>query len=147
MSKPIGTLTNVQENGKNVMTVGVQTSQILDSLDKSNRLVIPAQYPNQTETTVSLRGDGVKLMEEKYAVLEVQTSQASYVIPASEMNMDAISEQLGPNVSLADIKLHVTITEPTQTVNSNVTNIETSNSYTTVADPVLFLLRVNTIIT
>ncbi len=53
----------------------------------------------------------MKLMEDKQAVLVLQTDTASYTLPASQIQIDSVAEQLelNSNDSLESIKLQVEI--------------------------------------
>lgn len=51
----------------------------------------------------------IKNMEQKQAVLELKTDRATYMVPAQQINIDAISKQLGQAVSLNDITLRLEI--------------------------------------
>jgi hypothetical protein len=56
-----------------------------------------------------LTGEAVKAMENKQAVLEVQTVNGNYRLPAAEMAIDRVSALLGEQVKLSDIVIHVGI--------------------------------------
>jgi hypothetical protein len=50
-------------------------------------------------------------------VVEFRTERATYTLPAQEINIDAISEQFGTNLSLQDLKVKIEIADPsTETV-------------------------------
>jgi hypothetical protein len=61
------------------------------------------------KVTAVLTGDAVKAMENKQAVLEVQTANGNYKLPAAEIAIDRLSAQLGGQVKLSDIVVHVDI--------------------------------------
>lgn len=85
-----------------------------------------------------LNGQMVKNMEAKEAILEIRTENVSYTLPASEINIDAISESMGSNVQLSDIKVNVQIAEPTADTTRIVEDTANKNNYQIVVKPVEF---------
>ncbi|MBP1994297.1 S-layer homology domain-containing protein [Paenibacillus eucommiae] len=51
-------------------------------------------------------------MESKEAIVEFKTDKATYRLPARQINIDAISEQLGSGVAPKDIIIRIEIAEP-----------------------------------
>ncbi|CAK4868608.1 unnamed protein product [Aphanomyces euteiches] len=45
--------------------------------------------------------------------MQIRTEQATYTLPAQQINIDAISEQVGKSVDLQDIKIQIEIAAPT----------------------------------
>ncbi|WP_162174716.1 S-layer homology domain-containing protein, partial [Paenibacillus sp. FSL R7-277] len=64
-----------------------------------------------------LNGQMIKNMENAAATLVLQTSKASYTLPAAEINIGALARQFGTGVKLEDIKLKITIGESSATMN------------------------------
>jgi hypothetical protein len=58
-----------------------------------------------------LNGQIIKNMENASATLVFQTSKGTYTLPADEINIDALAEKLGNGLKLEDIKLKITISE------------------------------------
>jgi hypothetical protein len=46
------------------------------------------------------------------SVLEITTDQVTYTLPAEQINIDAVSQQIGREVELKDIAVSVKISEP-----------------------------------
>lgn len=82
----------------------------------------------------------VKSMENKDAKLIIKTGSASYTLPASEINIDAISKQLGTNVSLADITVSVSVAVPSDAMAKVVANAEKDGGYTIMTPAVDFTI-------
>lgn len=94
---------------------------------------------NDAEVVVgTLNGQTVKNMEVKEAVLEIKTNNVTYTLPAQQININAISEQIGKQVELKDIAVSVKISEPTSDTVIIVENTATKNNYQVVAKPVEF---------
>lgn len=83
-----------------------------------------------------LNGQTVKGMEIKEATLEIKTGTVSYTLPASQINIDAVSAQLGSD--LKDIKVSVKIAEPSADTVKVVEDTAKKNSYQIVVKPVEF---------
>lgn len=109
-----GTASRSTEDGKSVTTVTVQTDKlerVLDSQGDNPSVIIPISGTPQIAAGV-LTGQMVKDMEDREATLSLQTGSVTYTMPASEINIDAVSGQLGANLSLSDITLQIRIAEP-----------------------------------
>ena len=79
-------------------------------------------------------------MENKDAVLEIKTGTVSYTLPASQINIDNVSSQLGSQVALKDIKVSVSIAEPPANTVKIVEDTANKNSYQLVVKPVEFTI-------
>lgn len=110
---------STNEKGQTVTTVTVDTEKLEKILDtKGNNAIVTIPLTNNADIEAGvLTGQMVKNMEKKEAVLEVKTSTATYSLPASEINIDAVSKQLGQSITLSDIKVQIEIAKPaTETV-------------------------------
>ncbi|MDD3269675.1 MAG: S-layer homology domain-containing protein, partial [Syntrophomonadaceae bacterium] len=114
-SQSAGTLeSTTNPEGQTVTTVTVDTdklNQILEAEDDNATVTISAATGSNMVTGL-LTGQMVKSMEEKEATLVVQSGSAVYTVPAAEINIDAVSEQLGQNVTLENITVEVAIATP-----------------------------------
>lgn len=114
-SQRAGTSTvTTDSSGRTTTTVTVDTSRlraILDAQEGGATVIIPVTGGSGVAAG-TLTGAMVKRMENKDATLVVQTDYGSYTLPASQINIDAVSQQLGENVSLSDITVTVSISEP-----------------------------------
>lgn len=114
-TKTAGTAqTTTSSSGQTTTTVTVDTNKlenILASQGTGATVTIPITG-NSDVAAGTLTGAMVKSMETKDATLVVQTDSGTYTLPASEINIDAVSQQLGTSVSLSDIKVTVSISEP-----------------------------------
>lgn len=85
-----------------------------------------------------LSGQTVKNMETKEATLEIKTETVTYTLPASQINIDAVSSQLGAQVELKDIKVSVKIAEPPADTVKIVEDTASKGNYQIVVKPVAF---------
>ncbi|MCX8130520.1 MAG: S-layer homology domain-containing protein, partial [Clostridia bacterium] len=131
----------VQEvDGKKVTTVTVDEAVIEEKLKNEpsgSTVVIPVN--NNSDVVVgTLNGQTVSNMSEKEAVVEIRSERVTYTLPAAEINMDAVSEELGENVSLKDIEVSIRIAEPSQDTVRVVEDTANKNNYQIVVKPVEF---------
>lgn len=124
--------TTTNASGQTVTTVTVDTNKLQDIL---------ASEGTGTTVTIPITGDSdvaagtltgamVKNMESKDAILVVQTDSGTYTLPALEINIDAVSQQFGTNVSLSDINVTVSISEPSASMTQVVENAAADGGYT-----------------
>ncbi|WP_168118779.1 S-layer homology domain-containing protein [Paenibacillus sp. HB172176] len=114
-----GTATTDVVDGQKVTIIAVDDEKLQQRLEaEGDHAVITIQASLNSEVIVGeFNGRMVKNMENQQAVVEIRTDKAAYLIPAEEINIDALSERLGTNLALQDIKVRVEIAEPlTETV-------------------------------
>ena len=109
----VGTADSTTVDGQSVSTITFNDANMEEIL-KSNGDKPTIILTNSGSDVVvgELSGQTIKNMENKGAVLEIKTEGVTYILPASEINIDAISAQLGSQVQLKDIKVSVRISEP-----------------------------------
>ncbi len=110
-----GTASDSTENGRSVTTVTVDQQKLERKLaiEGNNALVIIPIDSDSDKMVGRLNGRMIKDMEERQATLELRTKSAAYTLPASEINIDAVSAQLGKNLTLSDIIVLIEIASPT----------------------------------
>lgn len=113
-SKTVGTSqTTTNSSGQTVTIVTVDSKKLENILasEQSGATVTIPITGNSDVASGTLTGAMVKSMENKDAMLVVQTASGAYTLPASEINIDEVSQQLGTHVSLSDIKVTVSISK------------------------------------
>jgi len=108
----IATGATTKEDGKTVLTVTVDTAQLAAQLAKEGDkpvIVIPVTTSGVDKVSAVLTGDAVKAMENKQAILEVLTPNGNYKLPAAQIVIDRLAAQLGGQVNLSEIVVHVDI--------------------------------------
>ncbi len=135
-----GTAKTETSGGQTVTTITVddtKLNKILESKGEMSTVTLPA---NATTGVVvgELSGQTVKNMEKKEAVLEIKTGTVSYTLPASQINIDAVSSEIGAQVELKDIKVSVKIAEPSADTVKIVEATAKKGSYQLVVKPVDF---------
>ncbi|WP_308722674.1 S-layer homology domain-containing protein [Paenibacillus polysaccharolyticus] len=138
-----GTVARTQRNGQTVTTVFVDQEKLEDKLAAEGQNAVVAILVNDKShvTVGSLNGQMVKNMEDKQAVLEIKTDRATYTIPAQQININTISEQVGKSVALQDIQVQIEISEPTTDMVKVVENTAAKGTFTLVASPLNFTVK------
>ncbi|WP_339833380.1 S-layer homology domain-containing protein [Paenibacillus sp. FSL R7-0272] len=138
-----GTVARTQRNGQTVTTVFVDQKKLEDKLAaEGQNAVVAILVSDKSHVTVgSLNGQMVKNMEDKQAVLEIKTDRATYTIPAQQININTISEQVGKSVALQDIQVQIEISEPTTDMVKVVENAAAKGTFTLVVPPLNFTVK------
>ncbi|MFF2889280.1 DUF4073 domain-containing protein, partial [Paenibacillus sp. NPDC057967] len=90
---------------------------------------------------IELNGQMIKNMKHHQAVLEIKTGTTTYTLPAHQINIDALSDQVGKSVALQDIKVKIEIAAPTAAMVNVVENAAQKGNFTIVAPPVSFTIK------
>ncbi|SFK66851.1 Fibronectin type III domain-containing protein [Paenibacillus sp. 1_12] len=135
-----GTATTSNRNDKTVTTIVVEQKKLDNKLaTEGQRAVVTIPVNAKSDVIVAeLNGQMVKNMEGKQAVLEIKTDLATYTIPAQQINISAISDQVGMSVALQDIKIQVEISVPLANTVKVLENAAAQGSFTLVVPPVEF---------
>ncbi len=130
------------ENGQTKTTITVDTDKLdvmLDSAGDGAIVTIPIA-DGADIASGELTGQMVKNMEDKDATLIVQTDSATYTLPATEINIEAVSQQLGTNVSLADINVTVSISTPSDSMVQVIENAGDDSGFTLMVPAVAYTI-------
>jgi len=134
------TSTTVQNGTNMVTTIVIDDNKIEQRLaqEGDNAVVAIADNSGASIVVGQLNGQTVKNMEAKAAVLEIKTGQATYTLPAAQINIDAISEAIGKDVELKDITVNIKISQPTADTVRVMEDTANKNNYQLVVSPVEF---------
>ncbi|RED84238.1 S-layer homology domain-containing protein [Cohnella phaseoli] len=138
-----GTVISSGRGGQSVTTISVDENKLAAKLEsEGSGAVVTVPVGTGTDIVVGeLNGRMVKRMEDKQAVLEIKTDRATYTLPALQMNIGAISEQIGKSVALEDIKVRIEIAAASATVAKVVENAANKGSFTLVSPPLEFKVQ------
>ena len=128
--------------GQTQTTVTVDTGKLQDILDQQRKnatVTIPITTGSDIAAGV-LTGAMVDSMEQNGATLVIQTGRSVYTLPAEEINITAVSEQFGKNVSLSDIAVKVEISEPSNETAAVVKNASDEGGFSIVVPAVEFTI-------
>ncbi len=133
--------TTTNTGGQSVTTVKVDDTKLDKILESSGEKPIVTLPSSGSDVTVGeLNGQTVKNMENKEATLEIKTDSVTYTLPASEINIDDVSSQMGSSVKLQDIKVSVSIAAPSADTVRIVENTANKGNYQLVVKPVEFTI-------
>lgn len=138
-----GTVETSEENGRTITTVIVDEAKLEERLAaEGDGVVVTIPVTTSADTVIGeLTGRMVKHMEDRSAVLEIQTGQGTYTLPAEQINIDAISERLGQSVALEDIKVQIEVAKPAADRVQVVENAAEEGGFTLVVPPLDFTVR------
>jgi Fibronectin type III domain./S-layer homology domain. len=134
------TATTSKQDGKTVLTLTVDDKKVEQKIEQEgNNAVVTIPVKNSTDVVVGqLNGETVKYMETKQAVLEIKTDNLTYTLPASQINIDEVSEQIGKQVELKDISVNVKISASSDNASAMVETTAKNNNYQVMVKPVDF---------
>ncbi|HYE82167.1 MAG TPA: YDG domain-containing protein [Clostridia bacterium] len=134
------TATTTVQNGKIVTIVTIDDKKVEEKLQAEGyKTVVSIPVNNGANVVVGqLNGQTVKNMETKEAVLEIKTASVTYTLPAAQINIDNVSEQIGTQVELKDIKVNIRVSEPPQDTIRIVEDTASKNNYQVIVKPVQF---------
>ncbi|MEK3885293.1 S-layer homology domain-containing protein [Paenibacillus sp. PL2-23] len=98
-------------NGRSSLSVHVDTDKLAAQLAKEGSkptITIPVTGAFDKVST-NLNGAAVKAMENKQALLDIQTPIANYRLPASELGVERLNELLGEGVQAEDMVVQIVI--------------------------------------
>jgi len=138
-----GTVSNSTVNDRSVTTVAVNPDKLDVKLaaEGENAVVTILVNNGSDIIDVELNGRMVKNMEQKKAVVEIKTQQATYTLPARQVNIGSISSRLGQSVDLQDIKVHVQIAAPTPDAVKVVEDTASQGGFSLVVPPIEFIVQ------
>ncbi|MCM3176137.1 S-layer homology domain-containing protein, partial [Paenibacillus sp. MER 99-2] len=138
-----GKLVNSITNNQVVSTVIVDPDKLNEklTLEGDHAIVIIPVMTGADVIIGELNGQMIKNMEQKQAVLKIQTETATYTLPAQEINIDHIFEQIGQRVSLADVHIQIKIATPDSKMRQVVEKAGEDTGFNVVIPPLDFSIQ------
>ena len=128
------------ENGIKKTTIKLDDEKITARLDKENvgsTIIIPVN--NNSDIVIGqLSGQTVKNMENKNAKLEIKTANVTYTLPTAAININSISEKMGSQVQLKDIKVSIMISNSSKEKRIEIENSAKNNNFQLIVKPIDF---------
>ncbi|WP_379139112.1 beta strand repeat-containing protein, partial [Paenibacillus sp. sgz500958] len=130
-----GTTVDTKVGERTVTTITIDEKKLEQKLmAEGDKATVTIPVKTTSDVIIGeLNGQMVKNMEHKQAVVEVKTDVATYTLPAQQINIDAVSGQLGTAVELKDIKVAIEIVKPAQETMKIVENAEKAGQFTIIA--------------
>lgn len=93
-------------NGISIFTIQGSKTELEKQLaaEKPGISILYRTKENVDRIVVEMDGQLAKSMTTKQAVITFQTAEAKYVLPAEQLNLEALAGQLGQSVALQDIE-------------------------------------------
>jgi len=134
--------TVTEDNGTTSVTVTIDDSKLKELLAEENdhTVVVISVTSDLDKFAAVLTGEAVKAMENKQAVLEIETPIGSYKLPAADVWIDNLSAQLGEDVALSDIIVNVSIEKSDADTIQVVENAAETGQFTLVVPPIDFTI-------
>lgn len=138
-----GTASTSIVNGQSVTTVVIDQKKLEEKLaaEGQGALITIPVISSSNVVIGELSGQIIKSMEQKQAVLEFKSGNATYTLPAAQINIESISTQLGASVALEDIKIQIEIAKPTADTLRIVENSAAAGEFALAAPPLNFVIR------
>ncbi|WP_268966419.1 S-layer homology domain-containing protein [Paenibacillus cymbidii] len=138
-----GIETTTERNNQIVTTITIDPKKLDERLAAAGQhAVVTLPIASKSDVLIGeLNGQMVKNMEQKQAILVIQTGNASYTLPAGQVNIDAISNQIGQSAAPQDIRIQIEIAAPTEEQVKVIENAAEKGSFTLVVPSVDFKVR------
>lgn len=139
----IGRVAASTEGERTVTTVTVNQPLLDAKLDAAGEgAVVTIPVSAKSDIVIGeLNGQMVKSLEDKQAVLVLQTNQGSYTIPARQLDIAALSGQLGSTAALQEIKVQIRIASPAAPMMKVAEAAAEQNAFMLLAPPVEFTVK------
>ncbi|EPR11818.1 Calx-beta domain-containing protein [Ruminiclostridium papyrosolvens] len=133
------------ENNTKTTTVNLDETEVQKTLnemektnpDKEKKVVIPVSN-NSDKVVGELKASTLKAMADMDATIEIKTENASYTLPANNVNIDEIVKKLGGNPELKDISVKVTVTKASEDKSEKIKDEATQKGFEVKGKPVEF---------
>ncbi|MCS1381735.1 S-layer homology domain-containing protein [Lysinibacillus sphaericus] len=139
----IGKATSTQVGDQKVMTVTLDSKKLQEKLAAEGKKAVVTIPVNKDADIIigELNAQMVKNMQNEQALVVIQTPTASYTLPASQINIDAISTEIGKDISLEDIKVQIEIAKPTNDMVKFVENVAQQGNFSLMVAPIEFTVK------
>lgn len=140
MQEGIARASTLQQEGQTIVALTIDASEMKAQLAKVGEapVITITVTSDADKVAAELNGDTVKALGDKRAVLEIQTPNGSYRLPAAEILIGSIAKKLGEQVQLADIAVHVEIAKSPSDKAELANNAAEQGDFSIVALPVDF---------
>lgn len=142
-AETVGTATNGKRNDQTLTTIALDQKKLEDKLAAEGKgAVVSITAISKSDVIVGeLNGQMVKNMQGNQAILEIRTGNATFTLPSGQIDIDALSAQIGKSVALQDIKIQIEISAPTADQIKALGAAAQNGSFSLVGAPVNFTAR------
>ncbi|MFD0678566.1 MULTISPECIES: S-layer homology domain-containing protein [unclassified Paenibacillus] len=128
-------------NGSTVTTTIAVNEPVMGKIleQQGDKAEITIMFNKSSDISIGeMSAEFVKSMENKNAVLKVNTGTATYTIPAQQLHVNAISEKLGKQAALKDIKIRIEIRTSGQEQVKQLATAAANGDFTVLMPPISF---------
>ncbi len=138
-----GKATTVTVNNQRVTTITMDPARFEQFLvEEGQGAVISIPVLTASDAVIgTLNGQMVKNMEQKEAIVEIITENATYTLPAQQINIDAVAKQLGTGVALQDIEVQIEISSPPTEHLQFIESSAGNGDFAIIATPLTFTVK------
>ncbi|MEF3310731.1 DUF5018 domain-containing protein [Paenibacillus sp. GYB004] len=132
------------DHNRTLLTITADRTKLENRLAAEAQGAVITYRANASFDRVVAEMDGqwVKSMAQKQAVLALETGQATYVLPAQQIDIEALAGKFGESVALQDLKLNIEIgTRVAQDTDRTIKDAVSEGLFTLLAPPVEFSIR------
>ncbi|MGO4495299.1 family 43 glycosylhydrolase [Paenibacillus sp. 2RAB27] len=138
-----GSTETTKVNGQTVTTIAFdqkKLDQLLAVVGEKANITVPVTGDSDV-VIGQLNGQMVKNLQENKAIVEIKTDRATYTLPAQQIDLRAISDQVGGSVALQDITIQIQIAKPSPNMVKVVENAADKDKFTLVVPPIEFTVE------
>lgn len=138
-----GKIRTSETNGRKVKTLEVDEAKLEEKLKTETQgavIEIPVSAVGSDVVSGELNGRMVQYLEEKSAVILIQTGTSSYSLPARQINIKSLAAEFGENVALQNIKIRIEIGSPSGETAAAVKQLADSGEFQLVVPAVEFIV-------
>ncbi|PYG83897.1 putative repeat protein (TIGR02543 family), partial [Ruminiclostridium sufflavum DSM 19573] len=123
-----------------ICTVKVDDLKLNEALEREGKKskVTVLINNNSDSKVVELNGETIKNMEEEGATIEIRTDGAAYIVPAGQININKVYEDMGSQKELKDIKVKLTMRKSPQDVKNMLEYTAKEKKYEIMTKPMEF---------
>ena len=136
-----GELTRDEDKTKLTATIDKDKLEAQLEAEGDNAVIIvPVSSIDADQVVTRLTADTVKMMEDKDAVLEIQTGNGNYKLPAKLVDVERISSAFGGNADLLEIVINVEVSRSDDAKVQLAEDAAQSGNFAVVVPPVDFTI-------
>lgn len=140
--EPFGTVTTAVVNNQTVTTVVIDAEKLEARLALEQHPVITIRVNAKSDVVVGeFNGQLLQRLAQKQAVIEITSSRGAYALPLTQLNIDALKDQLGADEALKIMKVQIEIAVPTDEAMKAAQRSVSLQKSILVAPPLNFTVR------
>ncbi|GEM_PF-3249929 len=139
-----GTATTTEQNGQRILILKLDSDKLqatLATADEQDTVTVPVSE-NVDRVTVVIKEIDIRRLQDKQAVLAIETPIGNYKLPSREIDLNQLTEQFGGQAHAPDLTILVTIGKNDETHVKLAKEASKKEGFTLVVAPVDFSVSV-----